>query len=116
VGRHTSPIRLRQISAETSNLSPARCLRLSERRPLISDLTEVPKEPMRVVILGLCTLVAGGVFTAILLSVWCSRGSAGRAADLRQGMVAELVWAAIPCLIVIAASIPAAIAIAAALN
>jgi len=69
---------------------------------------------MRVVILCLCTLVAGGVFTAILLSVWCNRDSAGRARDFRQNMVAELVWAAIPCLMVIAAAIPAAIAIAAA--
>ena len=71
---------------------------------------------MRVLILGLCTLAAAGVFTAILLSVWSSRRSADRAPAFRQDMVTELVWAAIPFLMVIAAAIPAAIAIAAARN
>jgi heme/copper-type cytochrome/quinol oxidase subunit 2 len=71
---------------------------------------------MRVVILGLCTLLAGGVFIAILLSTWSSRRSADRAPEFRQAMVTELLWAAIPCLMVIAAAIPAAIAIAVARN
>ena len=71
---------------------------------------------MRVVVFGICTLFAGGVFIAILLSIWSSRRGADRAPDFRQGMVAELVWAAIPCLIVIAAAIPAAMVIAAARN
>jgi heme/copper-type cytochrome/quinol oxidase subunit 2 len=71
---------------------------------------------MRVVVLGISTLFAGGVFITMLLSVWSSRRSADRAPDFRQGIVAELVWAAIPCLMVIAAAIPAAIAIAAARN
>jgi len=71
---------------------------------------------MRIVTLCLCTLLAGGVFIAILLSIWSSRRSADRAPDYRQDIVAELVWAAIPCLIVIAAAIPAAIAMAAARN
>jgi heme/copper-type cytochrome/quinol oxidase subunit 2 len=71
---------------------------------------------MRVFILGMCALFAGGVFIAILLSIWSSRRSGDRGPALRQGIVAELVWAAIPCLMVIAAAIPAAIAIAAARN
>jgi len=71
---------------------------------------------MRIVILGMCTLFAGGVFIAILLSIWSNRPGADRAPDFRKGVVAELVWAAIPCLMVIAAAIPAAIAIAAARN
>jgi heme/copper-type cytochrome/quinol oxidase subunit 2 len=71
---------------------------------------------MLVVILTVCALLAGGVFIAILLSIWSSRRSADRAPDFHQDIVAELVWAVIPCLMIIAAAIPAAIAIIAARN
>jgi len=66
---------------------------------------------MRVTILMMCALVAAGVFAAILVSVWSSHRKGARPASLRQTLAAELVWAAIPCLIVMAAAIPAAIAI-----
>jgi heme/copper-type cytochrome/quinol oxidase subunit 2 len=69
---------------------------------------------MRVIILGMCALLAAGVLGAMVVSVWSSRRTADRTPDFRQGIVAELVWAAIPCLMVIAAAIPAAIAIIAA--
>jgi heme/copper-type cytochrome/quinol oxidase subunit 2 len=68
---------------------------------------------MRIVILAMCALLATGVFAAILLSVWGTRASADRAAGRRQTIVAELVWALIPCLMIIAVAIPAAIAIVA---
>jgi heme/copper-type cytochrome/quinol oxidase subunit 2 len=66
---------------------------------------------MRVIILGMCALLAAGVLGTMLLSVWSSRRTVDRTPDFRQGIVAELVWAVIPCLMVIAAAIPAAIAI-----
>ena len=66
---------------------------------------------MRVFILGMCALFAAGVFGAMLLSIWSTRHSTDHSTGLRQGVVAELVWAAIPGLIVIAAAIPASIAI-----
>ena len=55
--------------------------------------------------LGLCALFAAGVFGAIVLSIWSTRRSADRVPDFRQGIVAEFVWAAIPCLMVVAAAI-----------
>jgi heme/copper-type cytochrome/quinol oxidase subunit 2 len=66
---------------------------------------------MRLIILTLCGLVAVGVFATMFLSIWSSRrGGAQRSA--RQHVAAELVWAAIPCLMIVAAAIPAVIAIA----
>lgn len=55
--------------------------------------------------LGLCALFAAGVFGAIVLSIWSTRRSADRAPDFRQRIVGELVWGAIPCLMVVAAAI-----------
>jgi heme/copper-type cytochrome/quinol oxidase subunit 2 len=66
---------------------------------------------MRSAILGLCGLVAAGVFLAMYLSVWRTRHQPGRAAGFRQHIVSELVWATIPILMLIAAALPAAIAI-----
>jgi len=66
---------------------------------------------MRVVILAMCGLIAGGVFVTMLLSLWGTRCVDGCTQPLRQSAVSELVWAAIPCLMVIAAAIPAVLAI-----
>jgi heme/copper-type cytochrome/quinol oxidase subunit 2 len=66
---------------------------------------------MRLVILGMCSLVAVGVFAAMFLAIWSTRRAAAAPTHFRQSFVSELVWAAIPCLMVLAASIPAAIAI-----
>jgi heme/copper-type cytochrome/quinol oxidase subunit 2 len=44
--------------------------------------------------------------------VWRTRHQPGRAAGFRQHIVSELVWATIPILMLIAAALPAAIAIA----
>ena len=65
---------------------------------------------MRLLILTLCVLVALSVFAIMLLSIWSSRQ--GRT-SARQGLVAELVWAAIPCLMIVAAAIPAIMTVAA---
>jgi heme/copper-type cytochrome/quinol oxidase subunit 2 len=61
--------------------------------------------------LGVCGVVAAGVFLAMYLSVWSTRDRAGRAAGFRQHIVSELVWATIPILMLVAAALPAAIAI-----
>jgi cytochrome c oxidase subunit II len=66
---------------------------------------------MRLVILGMCSLVAVGVFAAMFLAIWSTRRAAAAPTPFRQSFVSELVWAAIPCLMVLAAAIPAAIAI-----
>ncbi len=66
---------------------------------------------MRVIILGMCAFLAAGVVGATLLSIWSTRRSPDRVPDFCQGIMAELVWAAIPCLMVVAAAIPASIAI-----
>ena len=66
---------------------------------------------MRLVILGMCSLVAVGVFAAMFLAIWSTRRAAAAPTHFRQSFVSELVWAAIPCLMMLAAAIPAAIAI-----
>jgi heme/copper-type cytochrome/quinol oxidase subunit 2 len=66
---------------------------------------------MRLVILAMCSLVAAGVFAAMFLAIWSTRRAAPAPSLFRQSFVSELVWAAIPCLMMLAAAIPAAIAI-----
>jgi len=66
---------------------------------------------MRLLILGLCGLVAGGVFTAMLLSLLSTRRTPDQAGHFHQSAMVEFVWAAIPCLMVLAAAVPAVIAI-----
>ena len=66
---------------------------------------------MRFVILGMCALVASGVFIAMFLAIWSTRRAAAAPATFRQSAATELVWAAIPCLMILAAAIPAIIGI-----
>ena len=69
---------------------------------------------MRLVMLGMCALLAAGVFSAMFLSIWSTRRAPAADATLRQHFAAELVWAAIPWLMMLAAAIPAVIAIVSA--
>ena len=66
---------------------------------------------MRFVILGMCALVATGVFIAMFLAIWSTRRAPAAQATFRQSAATELVWAAIPCLMILAAAIPAIIGI-----
>ena len=66
---------------------------------------------MRVAILGMCALLAAAVFAAMFVSIWSTRRSGVCPQALRQSLTAEIVWAAIPCLMIVAAAIPAVIAI-----
>jgi heme/copper-type cytochrome/quinol oxidase subunit 2 len=61
--------------------------------------------------LGMCALVAAGVFSAMFLSIWSTRRAPSARTTPRQRFAAELVWAAIPCLMLLAAAIPAVFAI-----
>ena len=69
---------------------------------------------MRVLILSMCALVTAGVFATMFAAIWSTRGASARARAFQQSLATELVWAAIPCLMVLAASIPAVIAIVSA--
>jgi heme/copper-type cytochrome/quinol oxidase subunit 2 len=66
---------------------------------------------MRVVILGMCGAVAAGVFVMMYLSVWSTRSHPERAATYRQHIVSEFVWLTIPILMLIAAAVPAVMAV-----
>lgn len=55
-----------------------------------------------------------GVFGAICLAIWSTRRAAERAPATGQNLASELVWGAIPWLMILAATIPAVIAIVAA--
>jgi heme/copper-type cytochrome/quinol oxidase subunit 2 len=65
--------------------------------------------------MGMCALVAIGVFAAMFVSIWSTRrATAAAPTALRQSFAMELVWAAIPCLMILAAAVPAVIAIVSA--
>jgi heme/copper-type cytochrome/quinol oxidase subunit 2 len=66
---------------------------------------------MRVMLLGVSALLAAGVFVAMFLSVCRAQRRPEGPPGVRRGLATELLWAAIPCLMVIAAVIPAALKI-----
>jgi heme/copper-type cytochrome/quinol oxidase subunit 2 len=70
---------------------------------------------MRLVVMGMCALVAIGVFAAMFVSIWSTHRASGAAPTaFRQSFAMELAWAAIPCLMILAAAVPAVIAIVSA--
>ena len=66
---------------------------------------------MRFILLGLCGLLAVGVFSTMFLSLWSTRRCAARAGAFRQSLATEFIWTAIPCLMMLAAAIPAVVAV-----
>lgn len=66
---------------------------------------------MRVAILVMCAALAGGVFTTMFAAIWSTRRSGAPPSAFRQSLTTEIVWAAIPCLMILAAAVPAVIAI-----
>jgi len=66
---------------------------------------------MRVFVFALCALFTLGIFVTMLLSIWSTRDRREAQLLARQSLVGELVWAAIPCLMIVAAAIPAGVAI-----
>jgi cytochrome c oxidase subunit II len=63
---------------------------------------------MRILILEFCAVLVAGVFAAMFVAIWGTRRSAGGLEHFRQSATVEVVWAAIPCLMLIAAALPAA--------
>jgi len=61
--------------------------------------------------LAVCGIIAGGAFMAMYLAIWSARHDPARAPAYRQHIVSELVWATIPILMLLAAALPAAIAV-----
>jgi heme/copper-type cytochrome/quinol oxidase subunit 2 len=66
---------------------------------------------MRITMLGVCALLAAGVFVAMFHSICRSQGRTDDGPCGRRGLAIELLWASIPCLMIITALIPAAIRI-----
>ena len=61
---------------------------------------------MRIVLLGMCALFGAGVFAAMLLAIKPTRRRTSDSLPVfRQSFATELVWAAIPCLMILAAAI-----------
>lgn len=70
---------------------------------------------MRLVVTGMCALVATAVFAAMFVSIWSTRHrNDAYPPALRQSVAMELAWAAVPCLMILAAAAPAVIAIVSA--
>jgi len=59
----------------------------------------------------MCGLFVAGVFITMFISLLGTRQPPGRLPGFRQSLRTELVWAAIPCLMFLAAAIPAVIGI-----
>jgi heme/copper-type cytochrome/quinol oxidase subunit 2 len=66
---------------------------------------------MRITMLGICALLAAGVFVAMFLSICQAQRRTEGPPGASRGLAMELLWAAIPSPMVIAAAIPAAIKI-----
>jgi heme/copper-type cytochrome/quinol oxidase subunit 2 len=63
---------------------------------------------MRVIVFGVCVIFALGVFVAMFVSIWSCHCRSEACLHSRQSLGVELVWAAIPCLMLLSAAIPAA--------
>lgn len=66
---------------------------------------------MRLITLVVFAVVTLGVFAALLSTILRAHLAAQRSGTAQGTLAAELIWAAIPCLIVIAAALPAAMLI-----
>jgi len=66
---------------------------------------------VRGIVFGLCALFTLSIFVAMLVSIWSTRDRGERQLRPSQSLAGELVWAAIPCLMVVAAAIPTGVAI-----
>lgn len=61
---------------------------------------------MRVIILGVCVIVAASVFAVMFRTLLTFRRS-GKPRYFHRSAAMELIWAAIPCLILVACAVPA---------
>ena len=63
---------------------------------------------MHVVVLAMWTLAVVGTFVAMFYSIWNYRRTTDCAAHFHRSAVVEMVWTAIPCVMLITGAIPAA--------
>jgi hypothetical protein len=66
---------------------------------------------MRLVVPEMCALFVSGVVVAMVLAIWGTGGVSATQASSGQRFATELVWAAIPCLLALAAVVLAVIAV-----
>jgi heme/copper-type cytochrome/quinol oxidase subunit 2 len=66
---------------------------------------------MRAAMLGVCALLVLAVFAAMFLTICRAQAASDAPPGIGPGLTSELLWAAIPCLMVIAAVTPAAVGI-----
>lgn len=72
------------------------------------SMPEIPQDPHAVVLLG-CAVVCLVVFAVMFYAIWAHRQShRGQSTPFHGSLVAELIWAAVPVLIVIGMVTPAA--------
>ena len=60
---------------------------------------------MRIVILGVCAILAVLVFGAMLVNIWKSRRSSDT--HFHRSAAVEAAWAVIPCVMFVACTVPA---------
>jgi heme/copper-type cytochrome/quinol oxidase subunit 2 len=62
---------------------------------------------MRILILGICAMLTALVFAAMLVAIWKSRRSSDAATRFHHSAAADLAWAVIPCVMLVACAVPA---------
>jgi len=67
--------------------------------------------PVKLAMLILCVLMAVGVFATMFVAVCSSPRDRSQPSPTRQHLAIELIWAAIPCLMIVAAALPAVMTI-----
>jgi heme/copper-type cytochrome/quinol oxidase subunit 2 len=72
---------------------------------------EFGRSPMRDMTLAVCGVIAGGVFLAMYRAIWRTRDDPARPPAFRQHILSELIWATIPILMLLAAALPAVMAV-----
>jgi len=66
---------------------------------------------MRIAILALCTAIAAGIFIAMLLETWRYRLAAEPGSHFHQRLGTELLWAVVPCALLLMGAVPAGLLI-----
>ena len=62
---------------------------------------------MRILILELDAIIVGGAFIGMFHAIWRHRRTTGDAGHAGASLAVEMAWAAVPCLMFMAAACPA---------
>lgn len=63
---------------------------------------------MFVAVLEMCIIIAAAVFLAMFYAIWHYRRDADHGTQFHRRAAVEWVWAAVPCMMLIACAVPAA--------